>query len=93
MCAPALHLQFLSGFPECLFSISVLERDRDKVFTCLLLQCFPMAYLMEQAGGLASTGSERVLDLQPADIHERCPIFMGSSNDVNQLLQLIQKYS
>ena len=73
-------------------------QSHDKVVNCsaivaLLLQCFPMAYLMEQAGGLASTGSERILDLQPADIHERRPIFMGSPDDVNQLLQLVQQYS
>ena len=37
----------------------------------LLLQCFPMAYLVEQAGGLASTGTQRILDIIPTQIHER----------------------
>lgn len=31
----------------------------------LLYECFPMAFLMEQAGGLASTGTQRILDIQP----------------------------
>ena len=37
----------------------------------LLLQCFPMAYLVEQAGGSASTGTQRILDIVPTQIHER----------------------
>lgn len=44
-----------------------------------------MAFLTEQAGGVATTGHGRVLDVQPQDIHERCPIFLGSKDDVNDL--------
>jgi fructose-1,6-bisphosphatase I len=39
-----------------------------------------MAYLIEQAGGLATTGKERILELQPSSLHERCPVFMGSKD-------------
>jgi len=51
----------------------------------LLYEAFPMAFLTEQAGGIATTGTERVLDVQPKDIHERCPIFLGSTDDVKYL--------
>lgn len=44
-----------------------------------------MAFLTEQAGGIATTGTGRVLDVQPKDIHERCPIWLGSKDDVNDL--------
>lgn len=48
----------------------------------ILYEGFPMAFLTEQAGGTATTGTERVLDVVPTDIHQRIPIFLGSTNDV-----------
>ena len=52
----------------------------------LLYEGFPMAFLIEQAGGLATTGEKRVLDVEPKSIHERVPIFLGSKEDVQDLL-------
>jgi fructose-1,6-bisphosphatase I len=51
----------------------------------LMYECNPMAFIIEQAGGRASTGHERILDLQPEHIHQRCPIFAGSHEDVIEL--------
>lgn len=51
-----------------------------------------MAYLTEQAGGLATTGKEPVLDVLPESIHDRSPIFLGSQDDVSELLEYIKKY-
>lgn len=51
----------------------------------LLYECFPMAYLVEQAGGLATTGTENILDIMPRQIHERKPIFLGSKEDVRRI--------
>lgn len=48
----------------------------------LLYELNPMAYLIEQAGGAASTGRSRILDLQPQGIEDRAPIFIGSSESV-----------
>jgi fructose-1,6-bisphosphatase I len=48
----------------------------------VLYECHPLALVAEQAGGLASTGSKRVLDLVPDDIHARCPIAIGSKWEV-----------
>jgi fructose-1,6-bisphosphatase I len=51
----------------------------------LLYEGAPMAFLMEQAGGKASTGTENILDIQPHSIHQRTPVFMGSYEDVCDL--------
>lgn len=58
----------------------------------LLYECNPMAYLFEQAGGAASNGEIPILDIQPKDIHERSPAFLGSKDDVADLLAVIKKY-
>ncbi|KAF7304883.1 Fructose-1,6-bisphosphatase [Mycena kentingensis (nom. inval.)] len=53
----------------------------------LLYEAFPMAFLTEQAGGIATTGTKRILDIMPTSIHERCPVFLGSKDDVNDLVK------
>lgn len=53
----------------------------------LLYEAFPMAYLTEQAGGIATTGTQRILDINPKHIHERCSVFLGSRDDVQDLLK------
>lgn len=50
-----------------------------------------MAYIIEQAGGKASTGLGRVLDVIPESIHQRSPIFLGSANDVDEVLSYINQ--
>jgi fructose-1,6-bisphosphatase I len=52
-----------------------------------------MAYILTQAGGLASNGTIPILDIVPKKIHQRSPIFLGSREDVEDVLQLIKKYS
>ncbi len=49
----------------------------------LLYESAPMGYVIEQAGGSASTGTDRILDIQPTAIHQRTPIFVGSRDDVS----------
>ena len=49
-----------------------------------------MAYIMEEAGGLASNGKIPILDIQPTDLHQRSPVFLGSKEDVNELLEIYQ---
>merc|ERR1711946_76888 len=48
----------------------------------VMYECMPMAYIMEQAGGLATNGEKPILDLVPRKLHERSPIFLGSKEDV-----------
>jgi fructose-1,6-bisphosphatase I len=42
----------------------------------------PMAFIIEQAGGAATTGRERIMDIQPSGLHQRVPVFLGSKNEV-----------
>lgn len=56
----------------------------------LLYECFPMAYLVEQAGGVALSGRMRILDKIPTELHERSPLIIGSKKDVEQAVNFIQ---
>jgi len=58
----------------------------------VLYECMPMAFLLEQAGGMASTGEKPVLDIVPRKLHERSPIYLGSKDDVEDLLDVIAKH-
>ena len=57
----------------------------------LMYECNPMAFLIEQAGGRATTGYERILDIVPDHIHMRCPIFAGSYKDVLEVENFLKK--
>jgi fructose-1,6-bisphosphatase I len=48
---------------------------------------------MEQAGGLATNGQIPILDIEPKAIHERAPIFLGSSEDVKDVLGIFAKHN
>jgi len=50
----------------------------------LLYECNPLAFIIEQAGGKASDGHSRILDLKPTSLHQRTPLFIGSSNMVSE---------
>jgi fructose-1,6-bisphosphatase len=51
----------------------------------LLYEANPMSMLVEQAGGLASTGYQRILDVKPDALHQRIPVILGSRNEVRRL--------
>jgi fructose-1,6-bisphosphatase I len=51
----------------------------------LMYEANPMAFLVEQAGGVATTGRQRILDLQPARLHQRVPVILGSKNEVERV--------
>jgi fructose-1,6-bisphosphatase I len=57
----------------------------------ILYEAFPMGKIMEDAGGMASTGMfrgeiHRILDLKPANIHEKCPVIVGCKRDVEHVV-------
>lgn len=56
----------------------------------LLYECNPMAFVVEKAGGKASNGKIDILDIQPKNIHERSPIYLGSTLDVEDALSYIK---
>jgi fructose-1,6-bisphosphatase I len=51
----------------------------------LQYECNPMAFILEQAGGRASDGKKRILEVQPETLHQRVPIFIGSEMDVKMV--------
>lgn len=59
----------------------------------LLYECNPMAFIITQAGGLASDGTVDILDIQPKKIHQRSPIYLGSKEDVEDVLNIMKKHA
>jgi fructose-1,6-bisphosphatase I/sedoheptulose-1,7-bisphosphatase len=53
----------------------------------LLYEAAPVAFLIEQAGGAASTGRERLLDLVPQELHQRVPVVFGSRDEVERIVR------
>jgi fructose-1,6-bisphosphatase I len=51
----------------------------------LMYEACPMAFLLEQAGGAATDGTRRILDIMPGTLHERVAVFLGSTNEVQRL--------
>lgn len=56
-----------------------------------MYECIPMAYIVCQAGGMATNGSIDILDIKPETIHERAPIVIGSPEDVKDYLSFVKK--
>ncbi|MBW2674461.1 MAG: fructose-1,6-bisphosphatase, partial [Deltaproteobacteria bacterium] len=50
----------------------------------LIFELQPMAFLVEQAGGMATDGRQRILSIQPKALDQRCPIYMGSTYEVEK---------
>jgi fructose-1,6-bisphosphatase I len=57
----------------------------------LIYECNPIAYIAEQAGGKASDGTRRILDIKPDSLHQRVPFIVGSTNMVNKVEEFIAK--
>lgn len=57
----------------------------------LMYECNPMSFIIEQAGGIGSTGKGRILDVEPEELHQRVPIFIGSKNMVEKAIEIINK--
>lgn len=59
--------------------------DKPKGKLRLLYECNPLAFIMEVAGGKATNGEQRILDLQPTSLHQRSPLFIGSKGMMEEL--------
>lgn len=59
----------------------------------LLYECNPLAFIIEQAGGKASDGITRILDITPASLHQRTPLFIGSLDMVNKAEEMMKAYT
>jgi fructose-1,6-bisphosphatase I len=51
----------------------------------LMYEANPMAFIVEQAGGMATDGAKRILDIQPTALHQRVGVVLGSKNEVARL--------
>lgn len=56
----------------------------------LMYECNPLAFIIEQAGGRATDGCRRILEIQPGELHERTPIFIGSTEMVKKVEAFVQ---
>ncbi len=52
----------------------------------LMYEANPMSFIVEQAGGMSSTGRERIMEIQPEAIHQRVPVILGSKNEVERVV-------
>jgi fructose-1,6-bisphosphatase I len=57
----------------------------------LMYEANPMALIVEQAGGAATNGKQRILDIQPGKLHERVAVFLGSKNEVERVTSYHQE--
>lgn len=57
----------------------------------LLYEAAPMAFILEQAGGMATTGHSRVMDIPPIKVHQRVPVILGSKEDVEECMKYYSK--
>jgi len=58
----------------------------------LLYEANPMGFIVEQAGGGSSTGTQRIMELQPESLHQRCSVIMGSKNEVDRVTAYYKEY-
>ncbi len=56
----------------------------------VLYEAAPLAFIAEEAGGVATDGARRIMEIAPAALHERTPLFVGSRQDVEEAMQFIQ---
>lgn len=59
----------------------------------LLYECNPMAFIAEQAGGVAVSGLQRIMDIDPVKLHQRVPCFIGSKNMVEKVQSFLREYA
>ncbi len=59
----------------------------------LLYECNPMAFIVEQAGGKATDGFQRILEIKPTELHQRVPFFCGSTKMVEKAEEFMAKYA
>merc|ERR1719378_928528 len=57
----------------------------------LLYEGAPMSFLLEQAGGKSTTGSQRIMEIVPSKVHQRVPVFLGSPDDVDEVTKVYEK--
>lgn len=57
----------------------------------LLYECNPLAFIVQQAGGLATDGTQDILDIAPSELHQRSPLFIGSRDDIATAREILAR--
>jgi len=69
------------------------RKDPDKAGRLrLLYEANPVGFIIEQAGGMCSTGRERIMTIQPDNIHQRVPVILGAKNEVERIISYHQEF-
>jgi fructose-1,6-bisphosphatase I len=58
----------------------------------LLYECNPLAFIIEQAGGKATDGYRRIMEIDITELHQRTPLFLGSTGMVEKAMEFMDKY-
>ncbi len=74
-----------------LYPIDSSNRDKGGKLR-LMYEANPMAFIVEQAGGAATTGSERIMEIQPSALHQRVSVILGSKSEVEAVERYYRKY-
>lgn len=59
----------------------------------LMYECNPLSFIIEQAGGMATDGRKRIMEIEPTAIHQQTPIYIGSKNNVAKVMEFLEAYS
>jgi fructose-1,6-bisphosphatase len=86
-----VHRTLFSGGVFC-YPADTKDPGKPKGKLRLLYEAMPMAYVIEQAGGYASTGRGPILDVTPQSLHERTPVYVGNREVVAKAEEFIAKY-
>jgi len=86
------HRNLLAGG---IFMYPADNRDPKKPRGKLRLMCeaAPLAMIVEAAGGMATDGKMRILDIEPQELHQRVPLFIGSKKDVEKIIEIYRESS
>ena len=86
------HRNLLAG-GVFLYPIDYKNAKKPKPKLRLLYEAAPLAFIAEQAGGKATTGNQRIMELTPKSLHERVPLVIGSRWEVEKYEEFYQKYA
>ncbi len=76
-----------------LYPIDYKDPNKPKGKLRLLYEASPLAFIVEQAGGMATTGKENIMDIVPTELHQRVPLIIGSKEDILTYLKFVSNNS
>ncbi|MCG8373394.1 MAG: fructose-1,6-bisphosphatase, partial [Balneolales bacterium] len=59
----------------------------------LMYECNPLSLIVERAGGMATDGNRRIMEIEPTSIHQRTPVYMGSKDNVLKVMDFLKQYA